>query len=63
MLQDMIPRIYRRQVHGKLGKFPTVALIGPRQCGKTTLARQLGGIYFDMESAGSEILGISYATL
>ena len=50
----MIPRIYRRQLSDRLGKFPAVALIGPRQCGKTTLARQLGGVYFDMETAGSE---------
>jgi len=33
---------------------PAVALLGPRQCGKTTLARQLAGIskstYFDLEN-------------
>jgi predicted AAA+ superfamily ATPase len=33
---------------------PAVALLGPRQCGKTTLARQLAGTskstYFDLES-------------
>jgi predicted AAA+ superfamily ATPase len=33
---------------------PAVALLGPRQCGKTTLARQLAGAsqntYFDLES-------------
>jgi predicted AAA+ superfamily ATPase len=50
----MISRIYRRQIRAKLKKFPAVALTGPRQCGKTTLAQQLGGIYFDMETAGSE---------
>jgi len=50
----MIERIYRRQVQARLKRFPAVALIGPRQCGKTTLARQLGGAYFDMETAGSE---------
>lgn len=50
----MIPRIYRRQIRAKLRKFPAVALTGPRQCGKTTLAQQLGGVYFDMETAGSE---------
>jgi hypothetical protein len=50
----MIERIYGRQVQARLKRFPAVALIGPRQCGKTTLARQLGGVYFDMETAGSE---------
>lgn len=50
----MIPRIYRHSLRDKLRKYPAVALIGPRQCGKTTLARQLGGAYFDMETAGSE---------
>jgi hypothetical protein len=50
----MISRIYARQVRDKLGKFPAVAILGPRQCGKTTLARQFGGAYFDMETRGSE---------
>ena len=50
----MIPRIYRRQIRTRLQRFPAVALIGPRQCGKTTMAQQLGGAYFDMETAGSE---------
>jgi predicted AAA+ superfamily ATPase len=52
-MKTMIPRVYRRQVRARLKKFPAVALIGPRQCGKTTLAKQLGGAYFDMETAGS----------
>ncbi|MBE7495031.1 MAG: ATP-binding protein [Verrucomicrobiaceae bacterium] len=37
-----------------LGENPVTALLGPRQCGKTTLARMLadrdGGHWFDMES-------------
>ncbi len=37
-----------------LKRSPAVALLGPRQCGKTTLARQLAGesksTYFDLES-------------
>ncbi len=51
---NMIDRIYTHQVRDKLGKFPAVAVLGPRQCGKTTLARWFDGAYFDMESEGSE---------
>jgi len=47
----MIERIYTRQVRDKLGKFPAVAILGPRQCGKTTLPRWFDGAYFDMELA------------
>lgn len=50
----MIPRLYARQVRDKLGKYPAVGILGPRQCGKTTLARSLDGVYLDLESAGSE---------
>ena len=45
--------MYTRQVQNKLAKFPAVALLGPRQCGKTTLAQRLRGTYFDMEIEGS----------
>lgn len=44
---------YLERVRTGLGRGPIVALIGPRQCGKTTLARQLMGSgaagYFDLE--------------
>ena len=44
---------YRQQVERALGRNPVVALIGPRQCGKTTLARQIlppdHANYFDLE--------------
>jgi hypothetical protein len=50
----MIPRLYAGQVRDKLGKFPAVGILGPRQCGKTTLAREFNGVTFDMETAGSE---------
>lgn len=33
----------------RLLAYPAVALVGPRQCGKTTLARSLGARYYDME--------------
>lgn len=45
----MIPRNAARTVAGRLKAFPAVALVGPRQAGKTTLARSLGGRYFDLE--------------
>jgi len=51
----MIPRpFYHEAVSRALLRSPVTALLGPRQCGKTTLARQIGqeqeGHYFDMES-------------
>lgn len=36
-------------LRSRLAAYPAVALVGPRQCGKTTLARSLGGRYYDME--------------
>ena len=36
-------------LHARLAAYPAVALVGPRQCGKTTLARSLGGLYYDLE--------------
>ena len=36
-------------VERRLRAWPAVALVGPRQCGKTTLARSLAGRYFDLE--------------
>ncbi|MBI4565445.1 MAG: ATP-binding protein [Planctomycetes bacterium] len=50
----MIPRLYALQVRDKLGKFPAVGILGPRQCGKTTLARGFEGVYFDLETDGGE---------
>lgn len=32
-----------------LRRYPAATIVGPRQCGKTTLARALGGAYFDLE--------------
>jgi len=44
---------YLAQVKKALARSPIVALIGPRQCGKTTLARQVIPArhphYFDLE--------------
>jgi predicted AAA+ superfamily ATPase len=54
-MQEMIDRFYHRLVVEKLEKYPAVSLLGPRRCGKTTLAKKLGGRYFDMESQGSAL--------
>ena len=51
----MIDRFYRGLVLRKLEKYPAVSLLGPRQCGKTTLAKSFGGHYFDMESQGGAL--------
>jgi uncharacterized protein len=32
-----------------MADYPAVALLGPRQAGKTTLAQRIGGAYFDLE--------------
>jgi len=45
----MIGRRVRRLLLERLASYPAVALVGPRQCGKTTLARSLEGAYFDLE--------------
>jgi len=34
----MLPRRLRAAIETSLGRFPVVALLGPRQVGKTTLA-------------------------
>lgn len=45
----MIHRLMTRLIRERLEVYPAVALVGPRQSGKTTLARSLDGIYFDLE--------------
>lgn len=50
----MIPRALTPLIHQRLKKFPAVALLGPRQCGKTTLAKKFGGTYFDLEQEAAQ---------
>lgn len=51
----MFERRFRPLIEDELQHTPAVALLGPRQSGKTTLAREiaqpLGGVYLDLESA------------
>lgn len=42
-------------LHSRLGAYPAVAVVGPRQCGKTTLARSLGGRYYDLEQEADRL--------
>lgn len=53
MPDSLIPRTASKSVERALARSPVVAIIGPRQCGKTTLARQLvstaSANYFDLE--------------
>lgn len=51
----MTTRLAKDRVLHLLRLFPAVTLVGPRQCGKTTLARTLGTRYFDMESEGDRV--------
>lgn len=48
----MIPRLLELQIKSALKTFPVVAIIGPRQVGKSTLAKALLGeeaVYLDLE--------------
>ena len=45
----MLRRQIRHELLERLESYPAVALVGPRQCGKTTLATSPGGLYFDLE--------------
>jgi len=58
VLCSMIKRAaYKRQIEDALTRSRSVALLGPRQCGKTTLARELVDVnsinYFDLEDTAS----------
>lgn len=57
----LIRNKYLQSIHSSLRQFPIVALLGPRQCGKTTLAREVANTqtaarlsrlnYFDLEDS------------
>jgi uncharacterized protein len=45
----MINRKLKDIIVARLKKFPAVALLGPRQSGKSTLAKTFSGAYYDLE--------------
>ena len=45
----MIARFLKEHLQNQLKRYPAVALLGARQTGKTTLAREFDGRYFDLE--------------
>ena len=60
---DLIPRHIEKNVRESLDRSPVVALIGPRQCGKSTLAKFITGsfqkvMYLDLERP-SDLLKLS----
>ena len=51
----MLKRTISPLIAQRLRDYPAVALIGPRQSGKTTLARQLGKRYYDLEQESDRL--------
>jgi predicted AAA+ superfamily ATPase len=51
----MILRPIARLLKQRLAQYPAVCLLGPRQSGKTTLARSFGGAYFDLEQESDRL--------
>jgi predicted AAA+ superfamily ATPase len=51
----MITRLILPELRRRLAAYPAAALLGPRQCGKTTLAQSLGGGYYDLEQEGDRL--------
>src|SRR4030067_436338 len=53
-MQAYIERIIPADIERKLGNMPGVVILGPRQCGKSTLAKAIiseigGAVYLDLE--------------
>jgi hypothetical protein len=60
----MLQRAIEKVLAARLGAYPAVTLVGPRQCGKTTLARSLPGEYFDLEQESDRLrLDLEWDTL
>lgn len=51
----MLHRLITTQLQKTLRQAPAVALLGPRQSGKTTLAKSLSPVYFDLEQSEDQL--------
>ena len=51
----MLPRQVSQLIKKQLKRFPAVALLGPRQSGKTTLAKTFSPLYFDLEQTEDQL--------
>jgi len=54
-IASMLPRLVSRTILDRLARTPAVTLVGPRQAGKTTLARSLTPTYFDLEQVSERL--------
>ncbi len=60
----MLKRQLTQQLQNRLKQFPAVALLGPRQSGKTTLAKTFSKNYFDLEQPQEQLrLDLNWNTL
>jgi uncharacterized protein len=51
----MLQRLIKKELTKRLSTYPAVAIVGSRQCGKTTLAKSMGGAYFDLERESDRV--------
>ena len=55
-------KILKKQIENSIRDFPVTALLGPRQCGKTTIARVISQnikcTFFDLDDP-SDVTGLS----
>jgi len=53
--KKVLNRAAQAVVRQRLREYPAVLLVGPRQCGKATLALALGGDYFALEQDADRV--------
>ena len=60
----MLERTIYAIIIQRLREYPAVAILGPRQCGKTTIAKTFASTYFDLEQEVDQVrLDIVWETI